>query len=96
MKILFGSTDTATIIDDNGSTIETEESYSNGLPVSPMRKTYNIRVKVNNQKEEHEEYVKFSDQVCNDKTMLKPVFTIERPNGRDYYYVVKSYMILEY
>jgi hypothetical protein len=65
----------------------------------PVRHRFKIREKVTNQREEHEAYVKFSDDLKQDPTMLEPAFEIEHTKaGKDagYYFVVKCYTKLEY
>ena len=99
MKLEFGNINTTMVIDDHGSTIETDETLANNLQKGPIKKTYNIRTRVHSQTEEHAEYVRFSDDIKRDRTMLLPSFALEHNKIGDdngYYYVVKTYTILEY
>lgn len=99
MLIEFGQQSTTHLVDDNGSTVETVENIRNYNPFYPIRKQYKIRVKVADQKDEFEEYTKFSDELKKNPTMLDPCVLIERSQKGDkagYYYFVKSYTILEY
>lgn len=99
-KISYGASEKTVILDDNGSTQSTLVNLYDGGKVSkPIRHRYKIKVKVHSQKDEHEAYVRFSDDLKQDPTMLEPSFEIEhtklgKANG--YYFVVKCYTKLEY
>lgn len=95
----FGTTKTTNVIDSEGSTVTTEQKYVKGKVNDIVRKYYEVKVRVHNQKEEHEAYVAFSEAVSNDKSMLDPAFRIEHTklgNDNGYYYVVECYTKLEY
>lgn len=95
----FGTQKTTKVLDNNGSTITTEEKYVKGKPNNIVRRYYEVKVRVHNQKEEHEAYVSFSDAISKDKSMREPAFRIEHNKLGDesgYYYVVECYTKLEY
>lgn len=96
---MYGAEHTTKVIDDDGSTVTTKENKVAGEVVRPVRKYYEIKTRVHNQKEEHEAYIKFSDEFAHDKSMLDTTVKIERSKVGDtngYYYVVKCYTQLEY
>lgn len=95
----FGTTKTTIILDDNGSTETIIENYHSSEIIKPVRKSYEIKLRVRNQEEEHRAYIDFSDELQRDKTMLDPCFKLEftklgRENG--FYYVVKCFTQLQY
>lgn len=97
--IKFGEVNKTRVIDAEGSTATTQVIYKDYEPNMPQRVRYEFRTRVKNDKEEQQEYLKFSTEVAFDLKMLDPVFRIERSkrnleNG--YYYVVKAYTTLEY
>lgn len=97
--MLFGTETITHITDENGSKVVKEVSYFRSKPNLPIRITVSPRVKVMNQKQEHEEYAKFSDEIAKDTKKLDPCFKIEHTSLGDkngYYYVVPSYTILQY
>lgn len=69
----------------------TESKFCEGEEIFPRRERVEERIFVKNQKEEHEEYLKFSDELARDKGMLDPVWRIEHRNRKDGYYVIKCY-----
>lgn len=96
---MYGNTQTTVILDNNGSTITSEENIVAGKINRPIRKRYELKVRVHSQQEEHEAYLKFSDDLANDKTKLDPAFRIDKTklgNENGYYYVVNCYTQLEY
>ena len=95
----FGKISTTKILDDEGSTVTECENVFDSQPVKPIRRTYEIRTRVNSQSKEHTAYIKFSDDLLHDKTKLDPYFRIERTISGDkegYYYVVCVYTQLIY
>lgn len=81
----------------NGDTTEiVQKNVIRGEVKLPVRKRYEERFRVQNQKEELEQYLKFSDEVNNDKTMLDPAWRIERIPKTTDYYVIRCYTKLEY
>lgn len=95
----FGTTEATKLLDDDGSKETTTENYRAGQVVRPIRKRYEIKTRVHNQKDEQQAYLEFSDELARDKSKLDPVFKIERSNIGDkngYYYVVSCYSMLEY
>lgn len=79
-----------------GDTVETtEKNMLHGRVKFPVRRRFEERIKVNNQKEELEQYLAFSDELQRDKKMLDPGWRIE-PSKSGGYYVIKSYTRLEY
>lgn len=90
-KIKFGSEVTRTIMDNEGSTIQTEVFFKNGEQLNATIKTWNIKVRVNNSTEEMAEYLKFRDRT---KSSIDPTFKIEqsaRGNEKGFWYVVMSW-----
>lgn len=99
MKINYGSTEVTKITDQEGSSVTATTHFRAGIPNSPVKIRYRIKRKVSNQTEEHEAYLKFSDEHQKDKTMLDPGWDIEHTRHGDengYYYVIKSYTRLSY
>lgn len=99
MNIQFGMVSKVKSLDKEGSTKQVDDTILNGESKSPLRVSYKMRVRVHNQTEEHQEYVKFSDEVNDNRSMLDPCFMIEHNRLGDqsgYYYVVRCYTILEY
>lgn len=97
MNIQFGKESEAKTLDENGSTVTTVRDFLNGEVKRPIKKHYEIRVRVTNQKEEQQEYLEFSDDVNRDPSKLDPYFRLEKSalgkqNG--YYYVIKCYTVL--
>ncbi len=93
----FGTISETRTLDGNGSTVKVERKYVDGTVNKPVRRYYQYRTKVNNKKEEMTEYMKFSDSL--DETKLDPGFSIERTthgNVNGYYFVIKSYTLLDY
>ncbi len=93
---------TETRVDGNKTEI-VQRNVIKGEIKLPVRKRYEERFRVGNQKEELELYLKFSDELNKDRSMLDPAWRIERipktneriPKTNDYY-VVKCYTRLEY
>jgi len=97
MKLKFGQVETETVIDTvNGSTETKTENYRDGQVVMPIRRTYRIRHLVRSKKEEYEEYAKFSDEIVGNKSMFDPDFKIDKKPGKDSYYVIWIYTVVEY
>lgn len=95
----FGTTKETNVLDNEGSTVTDIINIRAGEVTLPVRKSYEIKIRVHTQKQEHTEYLKFSDDLNKDVTMLEPSFKIEHPKlGRDngYYLVVKCFTRLEY
>lgn len=93
----FGTTTETRTLDNNGSVVNIERKYVNGSVNKPIRRKYEYRTKVTNKKEEFTEYMKFSDSL--DDSKLDPGFSIDRTvhgNANGYYFVVKSYTLLDY
>lgn len=98
-KVKYGKVETARVLDNNGSTETTQENFNNGLVNTPVRRRYEIKERVTNDKEEFEQYARFSRELEKDKTMLDPAFKIERSKLGDangYYYTVWCFTRLEY
>lgn len=96
---MYGAKDTTHVIDDEGSTRTTARNIVNDEIVRPVRQRYEIKTRVHNQREEHEAYLKFSDEFARDRSMLDTYVKIEHSKVGDqngYYYVVKCYTQLEY
>ena len=90
--INFGRIMESRMEDMKGDKIRTtERNYREGKEVFPVRERIEERIFVKNQTEEHEEYLKFSDELRRDKTMLDPVWRIEHRNREDGYYDIKCY-----
>jgi len=88
----YGKHITTTQIDDNGSTLEKETSYSNSDPID-VKERYEIRVRVYNAQDEMTEFLKFRDET---KDMAKAEFRIEhtdKANKNGAYYIVKCWTI---
>lgn len=95
----FGAIKTTEFTDDNGSTVSTEVKYHSGMKAKPVRRYYEIKHKVKDQKEEHEEYLRFSEDIKTDQAKLDPAWKIEHTkqgNEQGYYLVISCYTILEY
>lgn len=58
----YGTVVDTTQIDDNGSEMELERTFKDGVVVPPTRRRYAIRVKVHNDQEELTEHLKFKDE----------------------------------
>lgn len=86
---------TETKIDGNKTEI-TQKNVIKGEVKLPVRRRYEERFRVQNQKEELELYLKFSDELDKDRSMLDPEWRIERKSKSNDYYVVKCYTKLEY
>lgn len=74
-------------LDTNGSVLITTKGYRNHM--EDVTNTYEIRVKVHNEKEELEQYLAFQKEKLGKKF---PQFRIEHSRNGDsdgYYYVVK-------
>lgn len=102
----YGSERTIYPLDQNGSSMSDLKHFRNGGVDNAIR-TYRIRVKVNNSKEEMAEYIRFTEELaklrsegklCGDKEdpISLPSFVIQYPKvDRDgSYFVVKCYSIL--
>lgn len=86
---------TETRIDGN-KTESVQKNIIEGEVKLPVRRRYEERFRVSEQKEELELYLKFSDELDKDRSMIDPEWRIERiPKSSDYY-VVKCYTRLEY
>lgn len=87
-------------IDDKGSTRTTEHKYhTDGILSKPTRHYFEFNYKVRNIKEEHEAYLKFSEDIKSDKSKLDPAWRVEHSKRGDeggYYICVACYTILEY
>lgn len=86
---------TETKIDGNKTEI-VQKNVIRGEVKLPVRRRYEERFRVQSQKEELELYLKFSDELDKDRTMLDPDWRIERIPKHDDYYVIKCYTRLEY
>ena len=98
-QIKFGEVEKTRIIDENGSTATSQTIYTDGEPRTPQRVRYSIRQRVKDDKQEHQAYIDFSNEVAYDLKRLDPAFMIERTKtslDNGYYYVVKCYTVLEY
>jgi hypothetical protein len=99
LKIAYGSTERTQILDEQGSTVTTETKFRAGVPNWPVRMRYHILHKCSSQRQEHEAYMLFSNQLVSDKTMLDPAVSIEHTKHGDeagYYFLKTSYTKLEY
>lgn len=99
MDLLFGTTKATQVIDNEGSTETVIENIHNGDIVKPIRKTFEIKIRVHNQSEEHKAYLEFSDDINRDRTMLDPYFKIEHTklgNESGFYYCIRCYTTLSY
>lgn len=79
--------------------VTTEQNFIAGAVSAPVRRYYEERVRVSDQKEEFEEYLKFSDELKNRPYMVDPAWRIEfGPKNRTdgYYYCVKCWTELDY
>lgn len=91
----YGSERITTTLDAEGSTLTVETKYKEHQVMPPIRKEYQIRIKVKDKKQELEEYLRFSDET---KDKIDPQFKIEHSaigNQQGFYYVVKVYTVLE-
>lgn len=98
-EVAFGNVETIKILDAEGSTVTSDENIRNYEYTRPVRKRYKIKTRVHDQREEHVAYMKFSDDIKNDRTKLETSFKIERNKIGDqqgYYYTVDCYTQLEY
>lgn len=87
MKIRFGKEITTKTLDHNGSVLITTKGYRDYM--SDTTNTYEIRVKVRDEKEELEQYLAFQKEKIGKKY---PQFRIEHTRTGDtegYYYAVK-------
>lgn len=90
----YGSIERTQILDENGSVVIRQTNYRGGAINSPQRVRYNIRMKVADQKQEFEEYAKFSDELQKNKGMFDPSWSWDTtPKGT---FIIKSYTVLEY
>lgn len=81
----------------NGNTTEiVQKNVIKGEVKLPIRKRYEERYRVQDQKEELELYLQFSDKLSKDKSMLDPEWRIERIPKSSEYYVIQCYTKLEY
>lgn len=85
---------TETRIDGNKTEI-IQKNVIKGEIKLPVRKRYEERFRVSGQKEELELYLKFSDELNKDHSMLDPEWRIERIPKSNSYYVVQCYTRLE-
>lgn len=95
----YGKEQTTRFLDDQVSTETREENMVNGEIANPVRKHYEIKERVHNQREEHEAYMRFSDEVVHDPHKLDPSFQIRRTavgDDKGYYLVVHCYTVLEH
>lgn len=95
----FGTQETTKILDDNGSTVTDKVDYKDGVAKRPTRKLYKFRERVHTREEERKKYLEFSVELEDNSNMLDPSWNIERSaigDKQGYYYVVKSYTLLEY
>lgn len=99
-KILYGTEEVTSILDENGSTATASIDYKNGKPKLPVRRHYKIRERVHSLAEEQAKYLEFSEELAGNTLMLDPIWLPkERSKDGDangYYYVVKGYTLLEY
>jgi hypothetical protein len=98
-KPQFGTIKAKKLLDEEGSKVTVEEKLVNGQVNRPVRKYFEIKTRVRDQKEEHATYIAFSDSIRNDNSKLDPDFRIEKSalgNEKGFYYVVSCYTQLEY
>lgn len=89
--IRYGSENTTTAIDEEGSTIETERKFNN-YQVAATRKHFKVRVRVNNEQEQADEFAKFVSTLTSEK--LDTSFSILHTEAGDqagWWYVVKAW-----
>ncbi len=86
---------TETKIDGNKTEI-VQKNVVKGEVKLPLRRRYEERFRVRDQKEELELYLEFSDELKKDHSMLDPVWRVERIAKSTDYYVIKCYTKLEY
>lgn len=86
---------TETKIEGNKTEI-VQKNIIRGKVKLPVRRRYEERFRVQDQKEELELYRKFSSELKADRLMLDPSWRIERIPKSNEYYVVKCYTKLEY
>lgn len=95
--IKYGGTETTYTLDEHGSTITDVRNFHGGNMIETCSKRYKLRVKVHNDREEQEEYAKFSKLISEDDTVIDPTFRIEKSKltpQKGYYFVVKEYTVL--
>src|ERR1700757_3267758 len=95
----FGKEETTKVIDAQGSTKTTSETYVDGTVVTPARRYYELKRRVSSQRDEHAILLEFSDDIMADRTKLDPIVKYQRSRQGDehgYYYVILCYTQLEY
>lgn len=88
----FGSIEDTIPTDGQGSHILQTTSFKDSHPVGNVRRRYSQRHRVADQKQEFEQYLKYSDEMKNHRdTKLDPSFDLrftKEGNEKGYYYVV--------
>lgn len=95
----FGTIETTRLLDELGSVLITEINMHQGKPNKPLRHRLKYKKRVHNDKEEHEQFLRFSDEILKDKKKKDPTIEVQRTDLGDkngYYYIVTCYTILEY
>lgn len=83
-------------IDDLGSTLKVKTHYKEYKAVK-KEKRYDIRVKVNSRQQELAEYMRFSDEIADNKERKDISFCIEYPkkDTDGTYFVIKGYTVVD-
>lgn len=99
-KVKYGSVAKTTLMDDGISNITSTTKYRSGLPSRPTKVRYQIYKKIGpTQKDEHDAYLEFSDELAKDDKMFEPateILTKTDGNGNKNRYFIKSYTRLEF
>lgn len=101
--LVYGEEEIERIIDAEGSTITSSQSFVAGEPVKPIKRRIKQRIRVTTEREENEHYIRWSRLVAEDsqkkvRTMLDPEFRIEHTalgDQKGYYYVVICHTRIE-
>jgi hypothetical protein len=99
MEIQFGTSEATKVLDNDGSTVTAELQYKDGIPKSPTRNHYKLRIRVHSPEEERQKYLSFSKELEDNPNMFDPAFLIIHSKEGDkfgYYYVVKCYTLLQF
>ncbi len=93
----YGTEEQTSILDSNGSTVDTIRNYKRGEVVKPIRRRFNIRQKVVTREDELKAYEEFSATL--DAFKKDPEFKVDKGplnKGEAFYYVIKCWTTVEY
>lgn len=98
--IAYGAHEETRLLDDQGSVVTTIRDYKDGKVKMPVRHKFTFRIRVHSDAEAKQKYDEFALKLTESPEILNPSWLPkERSKDGDangYYYVVKSYTVLEY